>query len=234
MVMIAEIVFAEAVAELIVNGQSVAVIPTVGGFAGDLSEMVFAQVNQLRFRFDVKVQRPFVWLHGRFRVASEAPFKVGPNGTIVTSGPLILRPPTDEFNLDLLQAGFPFLCSPLVVETNFQSTTPVHSLQFCGIKADAARITLNGLNLGWIWGPDWRIAVEIRSGMQTLRLEVIPSSYNYFGPHHYFAGDHHVISPDQFLGKRNFADSADAPSNTLVREWHFRPFDLPPAISSSR
>jgi len=86
------------------------------------------------------------------------------------------------------------------------------------------------VDLGWIWEPDWQIAVKLKPGPQALRLEMVPSTYNYFGPHHYFAGDRHVVSPDQFAGKRNFADPGDAPANTLVRQWHFRPFRLPPAI----
>jgi hypothetical protein len=118
-----------------------------------------------------------------------------------------------------------------MVETVFKTTRSANSLQLCGVKADAARVTLNRLDLGWIWGPRWEIVAPLKPGTHTMKLELIPSTYNYFGPHHYFAGDRHVISPDQFTGKRNFADPADAPANTRVKAWHFRPFQPPQTIS---
>jgi hypothetical protein len=119
----------------------------------------------------------------------------------------------------------------IVVETVFKTTCLANSFQLCGVKADAARVTLNGVDLGWAWGPHWEIAVPLKPGKHTLCLKLISSTYNYFGPHHYFAGDRHIISPDQFTGKRNFADPADAPANTRVKAWHFRPFQLPQTIS---
>ena len=35
----------------------------------------------------------------------------------------------------------------------------------------------------------------------------------------------------QFQGVRNFADAPDAPAQTQVAAWHFRPFRLPHAVS---
>jgi len=82
--------------------------------------------------------------------------------------------------------------------------------------------------MAWTWGGFGGLTGNCggtKAGLQALRLEVVPSTYNYFGPHHYFAGDRHVVSPDQFAGKRNFADPAMR-RQYLVRQWHFRPFRL--------
>ena len=137
-----EVAFADAVAEMMVNGHPVRVLPKEFGYSGSLAEAPIAALNNLRFRFVQAVQRPLVWLHGRFRLASATPFETGPNGTVFTSGPWTLRLPREGLDYDLLQAGFPFLRPSLVVETIFQSAGPVHSLQFSGIRADAARIGL--------------------------------------------------------------------------------------------
>jgi hypothetical protein len=228
-----EVAFADAVAKLTFNGNPVLLSRSENGMIGPLTQLQHKPVDTLRFCCVEDVNAPFVWLHGEFRAASRAPFTTGQNGTVATAGPFVLAPIDGAVGGNLVQAGFPFLRSPLMAETTFRTTCPANSLQLCGVKADAARVTLNGVNSGWIWGPRWEIAAPVKPGTHTLRLELIPSTYNYFGPHHYFAGDHHVISPDQFTGKKNFADPADAPENTHVKAWRFRPLQLPENISFS-
>ena len=225
-----EVFFADAVAELTLNGSPVLLSRNENGMVGCLTHAQIKPVNTLRFRCVEDVNLPFVWLHGEFRVTSRAPFTNGSNGTVATLGPFVLTPTDGAVDGDLVQAGFPFRRSPVLAETIFKTTRLANSFQLCGVKADAARVTLNGVDWGWVWGPRWEIAAPIKAGTHTLRLGLIPSTFNYFGPHHYFAGDRHVISPDQFTGKKNFADPADAPANTLVKAWHFRPLQLPENI----
>ncbi|MGH7953273.1 MAG: hypothetical protein ACREFE_15335 [Limisphaerales bacterium] len=225
-----EIIFADAIVELTFNGDSVLLSKGKNGTVGHLPLKKIKTVNRLHFQCAENISLPFAWLHGEFRVISRAKFSAGQNGTIATAGPFVLAPLNGTVDGDLVQAGFPFLHSPLTAETIFKTTRVVNSIQLCKVKADAARITLNG-SLGWTWGPRWEIDAPLNLGTHALKLELIPSTYNYFGPHHYFAGDHHVISPDQFTGKKNFADSADAPENTLVKNWHFRSLQLPQSIS---
>jgi hypothetical protein len=226
-----EVFFADAISELTFNGSPVLLSKSENGIIGRLMQLPIKPVNTLRFRFAKNVSSPFVWLHGEFRVTSRAPFTTGQNGTVATLGPFVLVPTDGVADGDLVQTGFPFLRSPLIVETIFETTRPTNSFQLCGIKADAACFTLNDVSSGWVWGPDWKIAAPLKPGTRTLRLELIPSSFNYFGPHHYFAGDRHVIGPDQFTGKKNFADPANAPADTHVAAWHFRPLQPPQSIS---
>jgi hypothetical protein len=74
------------------------------------------------------------------------------------------------------------------------------------------------------------VKTGLSAGEHELRVELIPNGYNVFGPHHYYLGDTNVVSPDQFFGKRNFADPADAPEFTHVRRCHFRRFELPHSL----
>ena len=87
-------------------------------------------------------------------------------------------------------------------------------------------------DLGWTWRTkgEFTFAVKLPAGTHRLRLELVPNTFNGFGPRHYYAGDGHVVSPDQIKGVRNFADAPDAPAQTHVAAWHFRRFTLPSAI----
>ena len=108
-------------------------------------------------------------------------------------------------------------------------TTPAAALRLIGVLGDAVRGSIDGAAAGWAWGPDWRLVAPqpLAAGPHRLRLELVPSTYNVFGPHHYFHGDWHVVSPGQIVGEKNFADLPDAPACTHVPEWHFKPLRLP-------
>ncbi len=93
-------------------------------------------------------------------------------------------------------------------------------------------MTVDGQPAGWAWGPDWQLTLPQphAAGPHRLRLELVPSPFNIFGPHHYYNGDWHVVSPGQIIGEKNFADLPDAPANTHVPAWHFKPLRLPTAV----
>ncbi len=120
---------------------------------------------------------------------------------------------------------------PLVAEATSRSA-PAATLRLASMLGDAARATLDGQPAGWTWGPDWQLTLPqpLAAGSHRLRLELVPSTFNIFGPHHYYNGDWHVVSPGQIIGEKNFADLPDAPNNTHVPEWHFKPLRLPTAV----
>jgi len=185
---------------------------------------------RVRFRCAGRPQAPFVWLEGQFRVLSRRPWTGA-----ATRGPFRLAASIsgEPSSRDLLAAGFPFLRHPLSVQAQWKIKHPVTRLRLAGIAADAARVWIDRIDCGWIWGPDWELPQAISPGRHEIRLQLIPSTFNTFGPHHYYLGDRHVISPDQFAGKKNFADPANAPDRTLTPIWHFVPFKLPAAILTS-
>ena len=173
--------------------------------------------------------RPFVWLKGPFTLLSRSSFTSGPNGTVRTDGPFVAGANPVNPTGELSSGGLPFMHQPLVADTGFTLKAPASTLGFAGMQGDAMRVWIDDQPAGWAWGPDWRLTLPrpLNAGPHRLRVELIPSTYNHFGPHHYYNGDWHVVSPGQVVGDRNFADAPGAPERTHVPAWHFKPFRLP-------
>jgi hypothetical protein len=222
--------FADDIAEVSVNGVMLEIAATEEGSLAALAGVALQVRNRVSFRPAGAVTRPFLWIEGRVRVVCATGFSGGPGETIRTEGPFHLEPATRLLAADLVAGGFPFLRNPLHIETTLALKEPVARLSFPGLVADAVRLTVDGRDCGWAWG-EARFDVELAAGAHTLRLELVPNGYNSYGPHHYYGGDWHVVSPDQIKGVRNFADAADAPANTHVAAWHFRRFTLPGGIA---
>jgi hypothetical protein len=176
--------------------------------------------------------KPYLWLKGAFTLRSLTPYEAGPNHTVRTEGPFVAGNEKVSAGGELAAGGFPFLHEPLVAESTFTLGEPSSALSFVGVDADAIRASVDGKQIGWAWGPDWTLTLSepLAAGEHTLRVELVPNSFNTYGPHHYYNGDWHVVSPGQILGEKNFADLPDAPDRTLVSAWHFRPLRLPTAI----
>ncbi|MCF7687756.1 MAG: hypothetical protein K9N01_05580 [Cephaloticoccus sp.] len=173
--------------------------------------------------------KPYVWLKGRYTLQSRTPYTPGPNGTIRTDGPFVASVNQADAAAELVAGGFPFLHQPLVAETDIDLAESSSSLAFPHTFADAMRVALDGTDAGWIWGPDWHLSLDqpLSAGPHTLRVGLVPNSFNHFGPHHYYNGDWPVVSPGQILGDKNFADAPDAPDHTHVPAWHFKLLQLP-------
>ncbi len=128
---------------------------------------------------------------------------------------------------NLICSGFPFMKEPVTVE----SMCYVGRDGICRMEeeayvhADAALVTVDGVEKGFCWGPDWEIG-GIPEGVHHVRADLVPSTYNTYGPHHYYLGDHFLISPAQYQGRKNFADAVDAPDCTKMEDWHFVKFGI--------
>ena len=227
--------FADDLVDASLDGQP---LKLTAGYDGALATppALCAGEHTLRFRtvreFSAK---PYVWLKGPFTLPSRSPYSPGPSGTVRTAGPFVAGIGAVAAASELTAAGFPFLNQPLVAGCTFILPAPVTALRFTGVLGDAARATIDGLSAGWAWGPDWQVALAqpLAAGAHLLRLELVPSTFNFFGPHHYYHGDWHVVSPGQIIGEKNFADLPDAPANTHVPEWHFKPLRLPARLVAS-
>ncbi|MEO6873210.1 MAG: hypothetical protein ABI222_00145 [Opitutaceae bacterium] len=176
--------------------------------------------------------RPYLWLKGPFTLKSRTPYEPGPTHTIRTAGPFVAGTESPGIAGELAAAGFPFLHDPFVAESTFTLAAPASTLRFTGTLADAARAIIDDQPAGWAWGPNWQLSFKtpLAAGPHRLRLELVPSTFNTFGPHHYYNGDWHVVSPGQIIGEKNFADLPDAPNFLFVPEWHFKPLQLPTAV----
>jgi hypothetical protein len=192
--------------------------------------------HTLRFRTTREFPgKSCVWLKGPFTLQSLAPYSPGPNATIRTAGPFAASAHKPSAAAELITAGFPFLHQPLIAETTVSLAAVTRALCFTGVSGDAVRVSIDGQSAGWAWGPDWQLtlATPLAAGAHRLSLELVPSTFNHFGPHHYYNGDWHVVSPGQVLGEKNFADLPDAPNATHVPEWHFKPLRLPTSVSAA-
>ncbi|MRG59961.1 hypothetical protein GE115_08780 [Agromyces sp. CFH 90414] len=133
---------------------------------------------------------------------------------------------------ELVEAGFPFLFEPLDLIAEVDVPPGTGALAVTGGVADAAGIRLGEAQAVWRWSGDeagWTVPVE-GAGPKLLRLRLVPSSFNRYGPHHHYLGDPPVVSPAQMQGARNYADADDAPERTHVAQWWVRRLVLPEGV----
>lgn len=227
-----ELVFADDITQLSFNGESLPLVPSAEGSRATIPGSAVRPCNTLHFQTEEKAERPFAWVQGAFRVSSNTPFNKGPGETIKTDGPFTLAPISNGIGPDLIADGFPFLRASLSAVATVALPRNITSLQLDGVEADAVRLTVDETDLGWTWGVDgaYQLATPLPAGTHRVRIELIPNTYNCCGPHHYYGGDWHVVSPDQIKGVRNFADPDDAPASTHGKAWHFRRYQMPRSL----
>lgn len=224
--------FADDLVDASLDGQPLTLTPGYDGMFATLPALG-TDVHTLRFRtmreFPAK---PYLWLKGPFTLQSQTSYVPGPTGTIRTAGPFVAGIGSVSAAGELAATGFPFLHDSFVAESSFTLAASAKALRFTGAQGDAVRAIIDGQVTGWAWGPDWQLTLKspLAAGPHRLRLELVPNTFNTFGPHHYYNGDWPVVSPGQIIGEKNFADRPDAPDRTLVPEWHFKPLQLPRAV----
>jgi hypothetical protein len=194
--------------------------------------------NGLLARFQSPIVMPFVWLQGAFSVRSGSAFLPGPNHTLMTDGPFVIDAGQSPLGGELTASGYPFCKSPLKLEAMLDASAldGARQMQLIGVFADAVRAFVDDEDLGFSYGPHWQVTIPraLQFRLHILRLELIPSTFNFYGPHRHIDGDRHVVSPDQFIGKKNFADRLDAPEFTLGKSWHFLRVRPPTALTIGR
>ncbi|QYM79163.1 hypothetical protein K0B96_00680 [Horticoccus luteus] len=224
--------FADTVVALSVDDRPIAFLPNDDGTGADLPPLADGP-HILRFRTSAALPRAWCWLRGKFTVLSRSAWADGPTATRRTRGPFFASATPPPANAELTAAGYPFLGSRVVAETMLTVPAGARALHLLNLAGDAVRVELAGVNLGWTWGPAWSVALppHVTPGAHRVRLELVPSTFNTFGPHRYLYGDWPVVSPDQIIGRKNFADPADAPEHTHGPDWHFKPLRLPAKIA---
>ena len=87
---------------------------------------------------------------------------------------------------------------------------------------------INGKDLGWCWGPEWKVKLihDLLPGEYEVEVRLNLSTYNMYGPHCHIDGDRHLTSPAQYEGIKNFADWTDSPEITKGEAWHFVRFGI--------
>ena len=122
---------------------------------------------------------------------------------------------------ELVSQGLPFFGGLLTAEKklilpeDYQGT-----LSFEGLSVAAAMISIDGSSVGW-WWKGHSLRVSLSAGEHTITIAAAPSTYNTYGPHHYYLGDCRLTSPDTFVGRGGYMDNADAPANTFIDTMQF-------------
>lgn len=170
-------------------------------------------------------QQPFAFVEGMFLVKNELPYVSADRRQWWAEDRFYLAPMQGDIDCtDLSSAGFPF-CRNGVEVTALRYADGQGQLQLGHPDADAALVQ-TGSTVQWVWGEDWRVKTDLPEDFHQVRLRLIPSTFNTYGPHHYYQGDRHLTSPAQYTGEKNFADAADAPDFTHVPQWHLMRFGI--------
>ena len=167
---------------------------------------------------------PFAWLRGDFAVFAKDGFSKFDSYQSFCQGRFILNG-KDEAKIlnpgELVSQGLPFFGGLLVAEKRLTLTEEYHGgISFDGLSATAAMIGIDGSTVGW-WWKGHSVEVSLDAGEHTIAISVAPSTYNMYGPHHYYLGDCRLTSPDTFFGRGGYTDNADAPANTFIDTMQF-------------
>lgn len=233
-----EVRFADDPGAAFWNGELLAVRP-----AGDRGYVASAELRagrEAELRITPRGQVPpgsfpRVWVAGDFTVLASPPESGSSSaaaGRPVTAvvEPFRLGAPEAEARADLSSGGYPFLFEPLEAVAELDLPAGTEAVTLTGGLADAARVQLGDGPAVWCWSSDgWSVAVgpEVEAGATELRIRLVPSSFNRYGPHQHYLGDPAVVSPAQMRGDRNYADADDAPDPTRVAHWWLRRLELP-------
>ena len=171
---------------------------------------------------------PFAFLEGDFLVKNELPYRDKDKRQLLSAGEFYLEPLQEEEEIDcrdLVTAGFPFCRAGIYVRAK-RYIGRDGMLRLGRPEADCAFVKIGGQEAGYVWGPDWKLRTSLPEGIYEVELKLLPSTFNTYGPHHHRDGDRHLISPDQYMGKKNFAEEEDAPEYTWISEWHIVKFGI--------
>ena len=177
---------------------------------------------------------PFVFLQGDFLVIAQAEFKENQKGQLVTEGNFVLSLGSQPLHPHhLVESGRPFAIAPVTVSKEIFVPENADFIRLSDVHAAAVRVQLGSHKPLWIFNATKEILIPETAKGTTCRLsvELYPSTYNTYGPHHHIDGDRHLTSPEQYSGRKNFADFSDSPENTLVKEYHFVKFGIGKDIS---
>ena len=108
---------------------------------------------------------------------------------------------------DWTTQGYPFYVGTMAYETEFELDSVPAGLQLAvGFDgATVCRVSVNGTECAKLWHRPWAAAIgaAARRGRNTLRIELVTTLHNMFGPHHY---DGQVVT--EWVGAMKFSDEA--------------------------
>lgn len=183
------------------------------------------KISYIAPKRDKRKTNPYVFLEGRFLVKNTAEYQPFDYHQLIVDGEFYLESYQENLSSEnLIKAGFPFIEKPIIVSADIEFEK---ELKLSNIYADAYKVKIDGEDLGFYFDSELSIdCPNITMGKHKVELELIPNTYNVFGPHHNYEGDRHLCSPLQFEGIKAFADWPDAPKKTIDKKWRFVKFGI--------
>lgn len=219
----------DAVESLTVNGVLLSGEQTADGWYYAIPDELLAGSDAIDIAIlsaECGEKSPFGFVEGIFLVKNRRPMEREDEHQWRAEDAFYLTPMHGEISCaDLIGAGFPF-CKDDVYVAALRYVDAQGVMRLGHVEADAARVLVQDVEIGWAWGDDWSLQTALPEGFHPVTLHLIPSTYNTYGPHHYYQGDRHLTSPAQYTGEKNFADAWDAPDYTLVSQWHMVRFGI--------
>jgi hypothetical protein len=172
---------------------------------------------------------PFAWLKGNFAVVPVDGWTEFDSSQITCSGKFLIDGSGEKKQLragELASQGLPFF-GGLLTAQKYVVLAKIYegTLDFEGLSVAAAHVSIDGKEIGW-WWKNRPLAVALTAGEHVITLKAAPSTYNTYGPHHYYLGDCRLTSPDTFFGRGGYTDNPDAPAYTFVDSMQFVTFTL--------
>ncbi len=213
--------FSDPVDSVSVNGVEVA------GTENNTSFLLPKQTGRIELLIKPQLEKqPFAFLSGGFSVVAMSGFKDFDANHRCTPADFALRSRPKPKEGCLLEQGLPFYQKLITSTKQFSLNKSISGyLNFDGVKAIAARVTIDGKEIGW-WWKGRKLAVKLAKGNHTLKLECAQSTFNIYGPHRYYLGDYPLICGLHYKGIKNFADAPSAPDNTFTDDWKFVRFEV--------
>ena len=170
---------------------------------------------------------PFAWIKGDFAVQAIGGWREFDQHQLCCDGSFVLDGAENTKLLakgELVGQGLPFFGGLVSAEKTITMTEDYFGdLTFEKLFAAAAKVSVDGQEIGW-WWKGITIPVRLPKGKHHLTIDAAPSTYNMYGPHHYYLGDCRLTSPDTFFGRGGYTDNADAPANTFIDTMQFVKF----------
>ncbi len=196
----------------------------------DQKNIVLSEIGDvltLEITPDEKQSLPFAWLCGDFAVRAVDGWQEFDDHQLSCNGKFVLDGAENVKKLhqgELVCEGLPFFGGLVRAQKTIILDKPYRgTLAFDGLAATAVKVCVDGEEIGW-WWEEHPIAVDLAAGAHVVTIAAAPSTYNMYGPHHYYLGDCRLTSPDTFFGRGGYTDNADAPANTFVDTMQFVKF----------
>lgn len=159
------------------------------------------------------IAKAFSYLTGGFAVKNYYPYYESDKRQYITENGFYIAEPERPGN-DFIISGYPFAQEPVLCEKYLEGDIR-GILRFNCEHFAAAHIYLDDEDMGWVYSGCEEVPLNGARSACRVHCEVYQTAYNLYGSHHHLEGDRPLVSPAQFEGVKNFADTPFLPECTM-------------------